>query len=140
MQIVRYQENAYDAVPPTVRWIGVTPQLNTRRHDRAYCKRRSRHLGSTNQISVKGYSISAQSTTGYLPHFLLFGRKMQLQADLYYNLPPRESASANESVANLRQVLAQVHKTVTANMKSRQKLQKDCYDRVAYGCRSTLET
>ena len=78
---------------------------------------------------------AAQSTTGYSPHFLLFGREMQLPADLYYNLPPGESASATESVANQRQVLAQVQETVTANMKSRQKRQKDCYERKTYGCR-----
>ena len=60
---------------------------------------------------------------------------MRLPADLCYDLPPGESASATESVANLRHVLDQVHKTVTANMESRQKRQKDCYDRKAYGCR-----
>ena len=78
---------------------------------------------------------AAQSTTGYSPHILLFGRKMRLPVDLYYDLPPREPASATESVANLRRVLAQVHETVTVNMESRQKRQKDCYDRKAYGCR-----
>ena len=78
---------------------------------------------------------AAQSTRGYSPHFMPFGREMRLPADLYYNLPLGESASATESVANLRQVLAQVHKTVTANMESSQKRQKDCYDQKAYGGR-----
>ena len=48
---------------------------------------------------------------------------MRLPADLYYNLPPGKSASATESVANLRKVLAQFHETVTANMKSRHERQ-----------------
>ena len=60
---------------------------------------------------------------------------MRLPADLYYELPPGEPASATETVANLRQVLAQVHETVTTNMESRQKRQKDCYDQKANGCR-----
>ena len=81
---------------------------------------------------------AAQLTTGYSPHFLVFGLEMRLPADLYYDLPPGESASATESVANLRQVLAQVHETVTANMESRQKRQKACYYRKAYGCRFNL--
>ena len=60
---------------------------------------------------------------------------MRLPADVYYDLPPGESALATESVANLRQILARVHGTVTANMESSEKRQKDCYDRKAYGCR-----
>ena len=78
---------------------------------------------------------AAQLTTGYSPHFLLFGREMRLPADLYYDLLPGESASATESVANLQQVLAQIYKTVTANMESRQNRQNECYDRNEYGCR-----
>ena len=66
---------------------------------------------------------AAQSTAGYSPHFLLFGREIRLPADLYYDLPPKEPASAAESVANLRQVVAEVHQTVTANMESSQKRQ-----------------
>ena len=66
---------------------------------------------------------AAQSTTGYSLHFLLFGRKMRLPADLYYDLPPGESASETESVTNLKRVLAQVHETVTANMETRKKRQ-----------------
>ena len=81
---------------------------------------------------------AAQSTTGYSPHFLLFGREMRLPADLYYDLPPGEPASATESVANLRHLLAQVHETVTANMETCQKRQKDCYDRKSYGFRFNL--
>ena len=49
---------------------------------------------------------------------------MRLPADLCYDLLPGEFASATESVANLRHVLAQVHETVTANIESRQKRQK----------------
>ena len=56
---------------------------------------------------------------------------MRLPADVYYDLPPGKSALATKSVANLQQVLAQVHETVTANMDSRQKRQKDRYDRKA---------
>ena len=79
-------------------------------------------------LALMAIRSAAQSTTGYSPHFLLFGREMRLPADLFYELPLGESASATESVANLRQVLAQVHETVTAKMESRQKRQKDCYD------------
>ena len=60
---------------------------------------------------------------------------MRLPADLYYDLPPGEPASAIESLANLRQVLAQVHETETANMERLQKRQRNCYNRKAYGCR-----
>ena len=61
---------------------------------------------------------------------------MRLPADLYYDLPPGKLASATESVANLRQVLVQVHETVLANMERRQKCQNDCYNQNAYGYRS----
>ena len=46
---------------------------------------------------------------------------MRLPADLYNDLLPGEPASAIESVANIRQVSAQIHETVTANIISRQK-------------------
>ena len=60
---------------------------------------------------------------------------MRLPADLDYDLPPRVITSATESVAILRQVLAQILETVAANMTSRQKRKNDCYDQKAYGCR-----
>ena len=71
-------------------------------------------------LALMAIRSAAQSIRGYSPHFLLFGQEMRLPADLYYDLPPGESASAIESVVNLQQVLAQVHETVTANMESRQ--------------------
>ena len=55
-------------------------------------------------LALMAIRSAAQSTTGYSPHFLLFGREMRLPADLYYDLSPGESASATESVANLRQI------------------------------------
>ena len=79
--------------------------------------------------------LAAQSTTRHSPHFLLFRREMRLPTDLYYDLPPGESALAGGSVANIRQVFAQVNETVTANIESRQKRQKNCYNRKAYGYR-----
>ena len=79
------------------------------------------------ELALIALRSAAQSTTGYSPHLFMFGREMRLPADLYYDLPPVESASATESVANLRKVLAQIHETVTANMESRPKRQKDYY-------------
>ena len=78
---------------------------------------------------------SVQSTTGFLPHFLLFGREMRLPADLFYDVPQESLKTATESVANLKQVLSKVHETVSASMESNQRRQKDCYDRRTYGCR-----
>ena len=85
------------------------------------------------RINVNGYSISG--TINYRVIATLFGREMRLPADLYYDLPPGESASPPELVANLKRVLAQVYETVTTSMESRHKRQNDCYDRKAYGCR-----
>ena len=62
----------------------------------------------------------AQSTTKYSPHFLLFKRKKRLPVDLYDFQPLGKSASAKESVANLRQVLLLAHENETANMQSSQ--------------------
>ena len=53
-------------------------------------------------LALIAIQSAAQLTTGYSQHFLLFGREMRLPADLYYDLPPGESASTIESVANLR--------------------------------------
>ena len=78
---------------------------------------------------------SVQSTTGFSPHFLLFGREMRLPADLYYDVPQEAFKSPIEAVASLKQALSQVHESVVKAMETSQRRQKDCYDRRTYGNR-----
>ena len=45
------------------------------------------------KLTLMAIRSAAQSTTGYSPHFLLFGREMRLPADSNYDLPPEVSIS-----------------------------------------------
>ena len=86
-------------------------------------------------LVLKAIRSSVQSSTGFSPHFIMFGREMRLPADLVYEAVNEETRSQLESVAHLRSTLQMVHKGVVSNMACKQKHQKDYYDRRAYGGR-----
>ena len=86
-------------------------------------------------LALMAIRSAVQSSTGFSPHFLMFGREMRLPADLIYDTFQKETMSQVESVANLRSTLQLVHETVVFNMGCKQNHQKDYYDRRAHGVR-----
>ena len=86
-------------------------------------------------LALMAIRSAVQSSTGFSPHFLMFGREMRLPADLVYEAVNEETRSQVESVAHLRSTLQMVHETVVSNMGCKQKHQKDYYDRRAHGVR-----
>ena len=86
-------------------------------------------------LALMAIRSAVQSSTGFSPHFLMFGRKMRLPADLVNEAVNEETRSQVESVAHLRSTMQIVHETVVSNMGCKQQHQKDYYDRRAHGVR-----
>ena len=86
-------------------------------------------------LALMAIRSAVQSSTGFSPHFLMFGREKRLPTDLVYEAVNEETRSQVESVAHLRSTLQMVHETVVSNMGGKQKHQKDYYDCRAHGVR-----
>ncbi|MCP6725797.1 hypothetical protein NL526_27455, partial [Klebsiella pneumoniae] len=41
-------------------------------------------------LSLRAYRSAVQTSTGFTPHFLMYGREMRLPIDIIYCLPHRE--------------------------------------------------
>ena len=89
-------------------------------------------------LALMAIRSAVQSSIGYSPYFLLFGREMRLPADLVYDVPHEQYSSSVEAVSTLRSTIQSVHATVISNMESSHKRQKDCYDRRSHGLRYSI--
>ena len=75
-------------------------------------------------LALLAIRSAVQSSTGFSPHFLMFGREMRLPADLVYEAVNEETRTQVESVAHFRSTLQMVHETVVSNMGSMQNIKK----------------
>ena len=67
---------------------------------------------------LMAYRATPQSSTGYTPSYLLFGREMCLPQDVAYGLPSGEAKQPSQHVKELRQRMEEAHAFV------RERLQK----------------
>ena len=80
------------------------------------------------------YNTSKQSTTGYSPFFLMFGRKARLPIDIIYKSPcPDEEVPLPEYVRNLRHVLTEAYERVRERVGKVQERQEELYNRKVHG-------
>ena len=82
------------------------------------------------------YNTSIQSTTGYSPFFLMFGREARLPLDIVHE-PPSSHGSLTQQygqyVQNVQERLRKAFEVVQRNMSGKQGCQKQFYNRKVHG-------
>ena len=90
-------------------------------------------------LAIMAIRSAVQSSTGFSPHFLMFGREMRLPANLVYEAVKDETISQVESVAHLRSTMQMVQETVVSNIGCKTKHHKVYYDRRMHNVRYSKE-
>ena len=79
---------------------------------------------------LMAYRSSVHKSTGFTPHFLLFGREMVVPADVVYGLPPQQPRLDQPGyVRDLRTKLEAAYDLVRRRLAVEHKRQKTDYDR-----------
>ena len=79
------------------------------------------------------YRSSVHASTGYTPHYLLFGCEARLPVDVVYGLPEPSRLPATEHVAELQERLETAHRLTRHHLQAAQLHQKEFYDRRCHG-------
>ena len=82
-------------------------------------------------LVVLAYRTSIQSSSGFTPAKLMFGRELRLPIDIMYGSPPEPPRYANDSVTHLQKVMQNIFEQARQNTSASHKRQKDYYDRKA---------
>ena len=86
------------------------------------------HLRAT----CMAYNTSIQSTTGYSPFFLMFGRKARIPVDLLCEVG-KIAENANDFVSQQGRIMQEAYCQVQSRMGLQQDRQKELYDRKRHG-------
>ena len=81
------------------------------------------------------YNTSVQSSTGYTPFYLMFGRQARLPLDVMYetNTPPPPSSTPGEYAMPLQKQLRTAYDLVRARLSNSHIRQKQFYDQKVHG-------
>jgi len=79
------------------------------------------------------YNTSIQSTTGFTPFFLMFGRQARVPADVMYATDKPDGTTHGEFAATLKTTLENAYQLVRDNTGMKQERQKDYYDKRVHG-------
>ena len=85
-------------------------------------------------LTLIAYRSAVQSSTGYTPFFLLYGREMRLPLDIIYR-PPNQDKCHSEYVQSVRSTLETSYETARERLNLAHNRQKDYYDRKTHGLR-----
>ena len=83
-------------------------------------------------ITLMAYRSAVQTSTGFTPHFLLFGQEMRLPLDIIYR-PPDKKQSHQAFLTYFREKLHRAYDTYRDRLKLAHQRQKDYYDRRTHG-------
>ena len=79
------------------------------------------------------YNSSIQSTTGYTPFFLMFGRNVRLPVDLMYGIGKPDVVTYGEYATRLKKSIEDAYIRVRENVSKRHECQKQFYDQKCLG-------
>jgi len=79
------------------------------------------------------YNTSKQSSTGFTPFQLMYGRLARIPLDVIYKAPMPEPTTIPQYVVQLRQSLEKAYKLARENMKTTAGRQKESYDHRTHG-------
>ena len=79
------------------------------------------------------YNTSIQPTTGYLPFFLMFGRKARLPIDIVYGTAQPDDLPVDSFVNDMIVVHKNAYQHVRNTTRLKQDRQKELYDRKRHG-------
>jgi hypothetical protein len=82
---------------------------------------------------MMAYRSSPQASTQFSPHFLMFGREVQLPLDVVFGQPQQQVARESDYVFKLRNDLEAAHQATREKLNVSQKIQKSYYDRRCAG-------
>ena len=79
------------------------------------------------------YNTSVQSSTGFTPHFLIFGQEARLPVDLQFGTSFSESVSPDQYVQRLQHTLNYVYQLARDTLGEVQERQKCLHNRSVHG-------
>ena len=79
------------------------------------------------------YNSSLQSSTGYTPFYLMFGRQARLPVDIMYGTSTQQSSSPGEHARLLQYWLQSAFQLVKEHTAQEHQRQKDFYDLKLHG-------
>ena len=85
------------------------------------------------RLVCMAYNTSVQSTTGYTPFYLMFGREARIPAEIMFGTNKVSEQYPNEYAANLRIRLCASYDHVRENLRTGHKRQKEFYDQRVHG-------
>ena len=85
-------------------------------------------------LTLMAYRSAVQTSTGFTPHYLLFGREMRLPLDIIFR-PPDKEQSHQAFVGEVREHLHRAYDTARDRLQLAHHRQKDYYDRRTHGDR-----
>ena len=88
-------------------------------------------------LALMAYRNAVQTSTGFTPDFLMYGREMQLPIDIMYRSPNQE-VSRSQYAHEVRDTLQNAYSATSEKLLVAHKRQKDYYDRRTQGTRYSV--